>query len=114
MRHMVIRACSQTGGGGIIHSWVSLPHVPALVDNLKYWEPHAVTKSDDATELRRYRARGPTLRSLVKLALKCESAEEMGKQLKRRFDRSLVRRGIDPNRGRSAKAERELDRLLGD
>jgi hypothetical protein len=35
--------------------------------------------------------RGPTLRSLVKLALACDSAEEMGKRLKRRFDRQKQR-----------------------
>jgi hypothetical protein len=35
----------------------------------------------------------------------------MGKKLKRRFDRSLRRRGIEP--GRARQAEAELDRLLG-
>jgi hypothetical protein len=50
----------------------------------------------------------------VKLALARESAEEMGKKLKRRFDRryqrqEIVRRGPGP----TAEAEAELDRLLG-
>jgi hypothetical protein len=31
---------------------------------------------------------------LVKLALACDSAEQMGKQLKRRFDRQQQRRGV--------------------
>ena len=90
----------QTGYGGVIHCWVSLPHVPALVDGTKYMEPDDVKPSEDDTEKRRHRARGPTLRSLVKLALACESAEEMGKKLKRRFDRSLQRQGIEPGRSR--------------
>ena len=51
------------------------------------------------------------MRSLVKLALKCESAEEMGKKLKRRFDRSYQHQGIAPP-GRGRAAEAELDRLL--
>jgi hypothetical protein len=42
------------------------------------------------------------LRSLVKLALKCESAEEMGKRLKKRFDRQNQRRGIETGRSRAS------------
>ena len=55
----------------------------------------ALCRRDDAddTEKRRYRAREPTLRSLVRLELASDSAEQMGKQLKRRFDRSYQRRG---------------------
>jgi len=101
----------QLTGAGVCRIPVSLPYVPALVDNVKYWEPHAVKPLQDDTELRRYRARGPTLRSLVKLALRCESAEEMGKKLKRRFDRSLQRQGIKTDRSRQAEAE--LDQLIG-
>ena len=64
----------------------------------------------EGTELRRHRARGPTLRSLVKLALACDNAEQMGKKLKRRLDRSLRRQGVRPA---DATAEAELDRFLG-
>ena len=75
--------------------------------------PDDVKLPEGDTERRWQRSRGPTLRSLVKLALKCESAEEMGKKLKRRFDRSYQRQGITPpGRGRAAEAEAELDRLL--
>ena len=56
--------------------------------------------------------RAPSLRSLVKLAVRCESAEELGKKLKRRFDRQKQRRGIEPGRDRAAEAE--LDHLLGE
>ncbi len=61
-------------GGGVAHIWVSLPYVAELVDGVKYLEPDDVKPSADDTELRRHRARGPTLRSLVKLGLKCDSA----------------------------------------
>ena len=80
MRSMFIRTPMQTGYGGVIHCWVSLPHVPALVDNgTNTWEPDDVKPSDDSTEKRRHRARGPTLRSLVKLALACESGRANGR-----------------------------------
>jgi hypothetical protein len=101
----------QTGYAGVMHIAVSVPRIPFLIDGVKYLEPTDVKPSNDATEQRRYRARGPSLRSLVKLALKCESAEQMGRQLKKRFDRSLRRRGIEPRRDRLADAE--LERLLG-
>jgi len=69
-----------------------------------------VKPSQDDTELRRHRSRGPTLRSLVKLALRSDCAEEMGKKLKRRFDRSYARHGKTPP-GR-ATAQAEFDRFI--
>ena len=96
-----------TGYAGVARVEVSLPFVAELVDGEKYYmEP----KPLEGTELRRHRARGPTLRSLVKLALACDSAEQMGQKLKRRFDRSLQRQGVRPA---DAGAEAELDRLIG-
>jgi hypothetical protein len=50
---------------------------------------------------------------LVKLALKCDSAEQMGEQLKKRFEARQRYRGIDPGKGRERRAEAELERLLG-
>ena len=70
--------------------------VPQLLDGTKYMMPDDLKLPEGDTERRRQRSRGPTLRSLVKLALKCESAEEMGKKLKRRFDRSYQRQGNSP------------------
>ena len=113
MRTMVIRACSQTGSGGVVHYWVSRPYASQLIDNAKYWEPDALPHSDDDTERRRHRSRGPTLRSLVKLAQKCDSAEQMGEQLKRRSDRSLSRQGLAPPGARDQREfDAQLDRLL--
>jgi hypothetical protein len=109
MQTMVIRVPELTQSG-VRHVAVSLPFVEALVDGRKYRLPGDVPAALTGTEAYRARApRGPTLRSLVKLALRCQSAEEMGKQLKRRFDRSLRRRGIEPDRQRKS----ALAELLG-
>jgi hypothetical protein len=100
--HMVVIVPQLTGYAGVLHVAVSVARVACLIDGVKYMEPADVKPPEDDTERRRLRARGPTLRSLVKLALKCDSAEQMGQRLKRRFDRSLQRRG--------AGADRRLDR----
>ncbi len=114
MRTMVIRVPELTGYGGVRRVAVSLPYAAQLIDGVKYMLPGDVKPPEGGTELRRQRApRGPTLRSLVKLALQCESAEEMGKKLKRRFDRRYRRQGlVRPGRA-TAQDLAELDRLLG-
>lgn len=111
--HMVIRVPELTGYAGVRRVTVSLPYVAQLIDGTKYMEPADVKSPQGDTELRRARApRGPTLRSLVKLALKCDSAEELGRKLKRRYERQQRRRGIETGRAHQAEAEAELDRLL--
>jgi hypothetical protein len=105
--HMVIRVCELTGYGQLRYVWVSLPYVPALLDGEKYRMPDTVPRPEGYRE----RApRGPTLRSLVQLALRCQSAEELGKRIKRRYDRSLRRQGIEPRP--DYRTDRELERLL--
>jgi hypothetical protein len=48
------------------------------------------------TERRRQRApRASSLRVLVRWAVKCDSAEELGKRLKRRYERQQQRQGIE-------------------
>jgi hypothetical protein len=80
---------------------------------VKYMAPGDVKLPEGDTEKRRQRApRGPTLRSLVKLAMRCDSAEQMGKQLKRRFDRSLQRQGAGRHPSDDRENAREFDRLL--
>jgi len=65
-------------------------------------------------ERRRRAARGPTLRSLVRLARQCDSAEQLGQQLKRRYDRSLQRRGMTlPGRPTAADLA-EIEQLIGE
>jgi hypothetical protein len=114
MRSMLIRTPMQTGYGGVVHVEVSLPYAEVLLDGKKYRLPGDAGPQLTGAEAYRQRARrGPTLRSLVKLALRCQSAEEMGQKLRRRFDRSLRRQGISPRRP-SRQGEAELVRLLGD
>ena len=55
--------------------------------------------------------RAPSLRSLVKLALACDSAEQLGEKLRRRYQRQKQRAGIKTGRV-PAETEAELDRLL--
>lgn len=111
---MVIVVPQLSGPAGVMHIAVSVPHIACLIDGSgKYVEPSDVKQSDDETEKRRYRHRGPTLRSLVKLALRCQDAEEFGHRLRQRYERNARRQGID-TAGRSRRDERELAQLLGD
>ena len=92
---------------------LALPLVPHLLDGVRYMKPSDVPRLE-GTELRRYRHRGPTMRSLVRLALACDSAEQLGRQLRRRYQRQQQRAGIaPPSRGRAeGKLAAELDKLL--
>jgi len=115
MRTMVIRVPELTSYATVRLVAVSLPYVAELVDGRKYYMPADLPRLQ-GTELYRAKAprkapRGPSLRSLVKLALKCQSAEELGKQLKRRYERQQRHQGIEP--GRTRQAETELDMLIG-
>jgi hypothetical protein len=49
---------------------------------------------------------------LVKTALRCHSAEELGEKLRKRYQRQQQRRGIEPGPDRAAEAA--LDRLLAE
>ena len=67
----------------------------------------------EGAELRRQRA--PSLRFLVKLALlRCQSAEELGTKIRRRYQQQQQRQGIaPPGRSRAgAELAGRLDRLL--
>ena len=114
MRHvMVARTVELTGYGSIRVVWVTLPLVRELLDGKKYMLPADVKPPEGGTERRRQRApRAPSLRTLVRWAQKCDSAEQLGKRLKRRYDRQLQRRGLAPLG--NARADAELDRILGE
>ena len=106
-RAMVVIIPQPCGPAGVTHIPVSVPRIGCLVDGVKYLEPCEVKPPADAAERRRYRHRGPTLRSLVKLAVASDSAEQLGRQLKRRYDRAPRRQGIaSPGRHRA-------DHLIG-
>jgi hypothetical protein len=91
MHSMFVQMPMPSGPTGVMLVEESVPYVAALIaDGEKYYvEP----KRLEGSELRRHAARGPILRSLVRLAVASDSAEETGKKWKRRFDRSLQRRG---------------------
>jgi hypothetical protein len=92
MRHMVVIVPELTGYASIRHIAVSLPYASQLIDHVKYMEPQDVKPPDGDTERRRQRApRAPSMRYLVKLAVKCQSAEELGKRLRRRYQRQQQR-----------------------
>jgi hypothetical protein len=52
--------------------------------------------------------RGPSLRTLVRWALKCDSAEQLGKKIRQRYDRQHRHPGSP-----SAADDAEIDRLFG-
>jgi hypothetical protein len=124
---MVITLPTLATTGLIRHVRVSLPRVDALLNEPgnKYQLPENMPPPA-GLELRAMMRpriaqakappkapRAPSLRSLVKLALACESAEEMGKKLKQRFDRQQQRRGVYARRDPTARDLAEIDRLIG-
>jgi hypothetical protein len=113
--HMVIVLPELTGYGSIRRIAVSLPLVHELLDGKKYLMPGDVKPADGATERRRQGApRAPSLRALVRWAVKCDSAEQLGERLKRRYDRQRQRQGLAPaDRSHAeAKLAETLDRML--
>ena len=108
MRRMVTFVVQSTGYGQVMRVPVSLPLVPQLIDGVRYMKPSDVPHPE---HLGRRKSRGPSLRGLVRLALECQSAEELGEKLRKRFDRQRQRAGLAPSDRRRAEAER-LDRLL--
>jgi hypothetical protein len=111
MRYMVVIVPELTGYASIRHIAVSLPYASQLIDHVKYMEPQDVKPPEGDTERRRQRApRAPSMRYLVKLAVKCQSAEELGQRLRRRYQRQGIAR---PGRGRAeGEIAEQLDRLL--
>ena len=98
MRAMIIRIPIQTAAAGVRHVAVSLPRIDCLLVDQpgKYLLPENLpppTRSDVQPIGRRrlYRPisspRAPSLLFLVKMALRCDSAEQTGQRLKRRFER---------------------------
>ena len=115
--HMVSIVPHQTTYGSIRRVRVSVPLIECLVDGVRYFREGDLPppEGEELRSMTRPRItkapRMPTLRSMVKLAVACDSAEQLGERLKRRYDRQLQRRGLArPDRGR---AEAQLDLLIG-
>jgi hypothetical protein len=104
MQTMVIRVVELTGYGTVRHVWVSVPFIPCLLDGKKYREPDDVPKPE-SRDFRRMHPRAPTLRMMVKIARQCDSAEQLGLELRKRYGRK-------PSDHEIAESDREIDRLL--
>jgi hypothetical protein len=116
MRHMVVIVPELTGYASIRHIAVSLPYASQLIDHVKYMEPQDVKPPEGDTERRRQRApRAPSVRFLVRLALKCDSDEQLGQRQRRRYQRRQQRRRLASGRATADAGEvaERLDRLLG-
>jgi hypothetical protein len=131
--HMVCLIPFLGSDGRVRHLRISVPLIPSLLDNARYYLPGDLPETPgsrfhvgkpSAARLARAligerpmepkaerRTRAPSMRYLVRLAVRCQSAEEMGRKLKRRFDRQQRRTAAH---GRSAECEMadQLDRLL--
>ena len=85
MRYMVVIVPELTGYASIRHVAVSLPYAAQLIDGKKYMLPGDVKPPEGGTERRRQGApRAPSLHTLVRWAVKCDSA---GEKLRRRYQR---------------------------
>ena len=83
MRHMVVIVPELTGYASIRHVAVSLPYAAQLIDGVKYMLPGDVKPPEGGTERRRQRApRAPSMRTLVRWAQACDSAEQLGEKLR--------------------------------
>ena len=116
MRHMVVIVPELTGYASIRHVAVSLPYVGGLVDGVKYMELADIKPPEGDTERRRQQ-RARSLRFLVMQALRRDSAEQLGKKLRRRYQRQQQRQAVvtRPDRRDGSRLDRErLERLLAD
>ena len=88
---MVVIVPELTGYASVRHVAVSLPYVAALIGE-KYMLPQDVKPPEGGTEKRRQRA--PSMRTLVRWAQACDSAEQLGERLRRRYKRQRQRQGL--------------------
>jgi hypothetical protein len=117
MRSMVVIVPELTGYASIRHVAVSLPYAAQLIDGVKYMLPGDLKPPEGGTERRRQRAPlAPSMRTLVRWAQACDSAEQLGERLKRRYDRQRQRAGLAPADRHRAEAElaERLDKVLAD
>ena len=123
--HMVFVCPFLTTAAQIRRLRISVPLIECLIDNQRYYRPEDLPPAtgEELRPLLRPRItqlkapmrapRAPSLKMLVRYALACDGAEEMGKKLKRRFERQKQRRGVYARRNPSARDGAEIERLLG-
>ena len=115
---MIAMVTIPSAASGVRKVRISVPRIECLLDNQRYFLPGDLPPAagEELRPMSRPRitkaSRAPSLRTLVKHALKCQSAEELGQRLKRRYQRQQQRAGLAP--AGNARAEAELDELLAD
>ena len=112
---MVVIVPELTGYASVRHVAVSLPYAAQLIDGKKYMLPQDVKPPEGGTERRRQQApRAPSLRFLVRWAQQCDSAEQLGERLRRRYQRQQQRHGLVSRVRNVAEGELagQLDKLL--
>jgi hypothetical protein len=116
MRSMVIMVSMLSGYDTLLHVPVSLPRIDCLIDHEQYLEVDDMPPAE-IRDLRRLRLqktpRAPSMRTVVRWALRCQSAEELGQRLRQRYERQQPRR-CRRIAHLEAEDRRELDRLLND
>ena len=113
MRHMVVIVPELTGYASISHVAVSLPYAAQLIDGVKYMLPGGREAAG-----RRYRTTPAACAARAvnahagPVGPEMRQRRQLGERLKRSYDRQLQRRGLAPPG--NARAEAELDRILGE
>ena len=118
---MVSLVTVPSAASGVKRVRISVPLVECLVDGVRYFRPGDLPppEGEELRPMSRPRItkapRAPSLRSMVKLAVRCQSAEELGQRLKRRYQRQQQRHGLARPGGRDDREfDAQLDRLLTD
>ena len=113
---MVAMVTIPSAASGVRQVRISVPRIDCLLDNRRYFLPGDLPApaGEGFRPMSRPRItkapRAPSLRTMVRMAVKCADAEQLGER-KLRYQRQLQRRGLArPGNGRD---EDELDRLLG-
>jgi hypothetical protein len=93
-----------SAGCRVRHVRISVPLIACLVDGQRYFLPDALPPPEGqelrpmlrpriTTQPQRERApRAPTLRKLVRWAMECDDAEQLGLRLRKRYQRQQQRR----------------------
>jgi hypothetical protein len=114
MQSMIRRLPLLFGPGSMPHYVnVSLPLVPFLLDGVKYMREDQIPPPE-SRNLREMKSdkprppRTPSMRVMVRYALRSQSAEEFGKRMRKRYAANADK----PSPRAEPEVDRELDRLF--
>ena len=120
MDSMVAMVSIPSAASGVRYVRISVPLVECLLDGRKYFRPNDLPPpaGEELRPMSRPRItkapRAPSLRTMVRMAVKCADAEELSERLKRRYQRQRQRDGLAPagNSHDEREFTAELDKLL--